>query len=369
MNTFIIICRLIVGLVFIFSGFVKGVDPLGTAYRLDDYFIAFGTEWAMPLSLIVSILLSALEFVLGVILVFNARIRFFSWILFILILFFTLLTLNDAINNPVPDCGCFGDAIKLSNWETFYKNVVLIILASIIFFTRNKVTNPMSGLSQSFTVLFASGLFIFFEIYNIYYLPVIDFRDYKVGNNIAPASDAPPKVYVTYRNMSTGEEKEYLSPDYPWNDSIWMSEWEFVSQRSESTAGVSAYELKIEDEYGDDYTDLFLNHQGYQFLVIAYDLDKTSRKGFDKLKTRYDTAYLAGISMVVVTSSIPGDVEAFKEMTTDNFDYFFADDIVLKTIIRSNPGLILLRDGVVLEKWHYHDLPDYSELKSKYLSQ
>lgn len=358
--------RLFVGLVFVFSGFVKGVDPLGTAYKLDDYFIAFNMEWAMCLSLTLAVLLSTLEFLIGVVLLFKLKIRFFSWVLFLLMIFFTLLTLNDAINNPVPDCGCFGDAIKLTNWQTFYKNIVLMVFVSLIFFRRKKIKVTLGKGSQLLIIIFSSLLFIGFEIYNYTHLPVIDFRPYKVGNKIHPELEEPVKVYVTYRNKETGEEKEYLSPDFPWNDSVWMSKWEFVDQHTVLPEGAPEYELRIESEHGDDYTDYYLENPGKQLLLISYDLDKASQKGFKRAYGLFDSLYVHGYTPAIITSTLPSKVAEFKQQFKNDYDYLFADDIILKTVVRANPGLVLLDNGVIVEKWHYNDIPDYREFLEQF---
>jgi len=368
MKALIVFSRLFVGLIFVFSGFVKGVDPLGTAYRLDDYFIAFNTTWAMPFSLFLSVVLSALEFVLGVVLLLNLQIKFFAWVLFPLMIFFTLLTLNDAINNPVPDCGCFGDAIKLSNWETFYKNIVLIVFVSVIFFTRKQFVNKWPKRFQFTGVVLSMVLFTGFEIYNFTHLPVIDFRPYKTGNSISPEPGEPVNVYVTYRNKQTGEEKEFLSPNYPWNDTVWMSEWEFADQRTVMPEGTPEYELIIENEFGEDYSDYYFQNPGFQFLLIAYDLDNADIKGFQIAYGLFASLYYDGIVPVVLTSSLPSVVNEFRDNLPGDYDYLYGDDIVLKTIIRSNPGLVLLDNGIIVGKWHYNDFPTYKKLKENYLN-
>ncbi len=357
--------RLLVGLVFIFSGLVKGVDPLGTAYRIEDYFIAYGIPWAIPFTLFLSIFLCTLEFTIGVSMLFNAWVKRISWLLFPLMIFFTLLTLVDAIWEPVPDCGCFGDAIKLSNWETFYKNIVLILLAAIVFFQRNKF-KPPKAMAYGFSVLAIAVIgFIWFSVYNLNHLPMKDFREWKVGNDMDPEGLGEPDVYLLYRNIESGEEKEYLSPDYPWNDSVWMAEWEFVDQRIDDSGVLRAHNLVIEDSLGNVYTDDFIANPDYQFLVIAYDLLNTDKDAFEMINAFYREVDHAGFSMIVITSSLPGDVREFvqKEKLDQHLEFYFADDIVLKTMVRANPGIMLMKDGVVVAKWHHNDLPAFDEIK------
>ncbi len=363
--------RLLVGLVFIFSGIVKGVDPLGTAYRIEDYFIAYGTEWAIPLALFLSVFLSTIEFILGISLLFNAAIKKTSWILFPLMIFFTLLTMVDAIWEPVPDCGCFGDAIKLTNWETFYKNIVLIILTAIIFFGRKKF-KPPSAFLYSFTVLTVSVIgFVWFSNYNINHLPVIDFREWKVGNDMVPEGGGEAKVYLTYKNNITGEEQELISSDLPWQDTVWMAEWEFVDQRIDDSEVLKAHELMLESSEGEDQTEVFIENPDFQFLLIAYDMDKADKDAFDKAKSLFIEADTEGYSFIVVTSSLPEVVEMYREelLLDEHLEFYYADDIVLKTMVRANPGLILMKDGIVIEKWHYNDFPDYQEVKEIFMNE
>jgi len=362
--------RLLVGLVFIFSGTVKGVDPLGTAYRIEDYFIAYGTEWAIPLALFFSAFLCTLEFILGISLIFNASIKISSWVLFPMMIFFTVLTLGDAIWEPVPDCGCFGDAIKLSNWETFYKNIVLIIFTAIIFFGRKKF-KPPTGYLYSFTVLimFIIG-FVWFTNYNINHLPLIDFREWKTGTNMEPEGGGEAKIYLIYKNKETGEEKEFFSKDLPWQDSIWMAQWEFVDQRIDDSEVLKVHDLIIESETGEDLTGIFIGNPDFQFLLIADDIESTDRESFDKVKPLFGEAIANDYSFIVITSSLPEVVSSFREdlFLDDELEFYYGDDTVLKSMVRANPGLILMKGGVVIEKWHYNDFPTYQEFVNEFMN-
>jgi uncharacterized membrane protein YphA (DoxX/SURF4 family) len=361
--------RLFVGVVFIFSGIVKGVDPLGTAYRIEDYFIAYGLEWAIPLSLMLSVFLCTLEFMLGISLLFNAWIRRLAWLLFPIMIFFTLLTMVDAIWEPVPDCGCFGDAIKLSNLETFYKNIVLIVFTAIIFYGRKKFNVPRA-FGNGFFILASFGIgFLWFSFYNLDHLPLADFREWKVGNDMDPENGGEPKIYLIFRNNESGEEKEYLSPDYPWQDSVWMTKWEFVDQRMDDSEVIKSHELIIESAEGEDMTSEFICNHDYQFIVVAYDLQRTDRDAFGKINTLFEEAEKHDQSLIVITSSLKEEVTEFrKSVQTDlHLDFYYGDDAVLKTIVRANPGLILFKDGVVIAKWHYNDLPAYEMVKEEFM--
>jgi len=366
MKLFANICRLLVAAVFLFSGFVKGVDPLGTAYRIEDYFIAFGTGWAIPLSLFLSIFLCAVEFTLGAALLFNFRLKIMAWPLLLMMAFFTILTLNDAIYNPVPDCGCFGDALKLTNWETFYKNVVLIILVIIIFAYRNKYRSIFVPRIDNWGLVIVFLLFSYFSFHQYRHLPWIDFLGWKVGADLVPDNPGQAKTYLMYRNIATGEEKEYLSPNYPWNDTVWQKEWEFVSQRTDDSGVLKGHSLQIFDAEGNDLTEVYVNNPGYQFLVASYDLKSASVKGFKKIDKLHADMVSDGHSLVVLTGSLETDIREFKKGFQPDLEFFNADDVELKMMVRANPGIILLNDGVVLGKWHWRDLPDYEELKEEF---
>lgn len=360
------ISRILIALVFIFSGFVKGVDPLGTAYRIEDYFIAYGMDWANPLSLFLTIFLCALEFTLGMALLLNLRIKLISWPLLLLMIFFTILTFFDAIYNPVPDCGCFGDALKLTNWETFYKNIVLIILVGIIFFYRKKFHSIFLPRIDHIAIMSIFAGFTIFSVYQYRHLPWIDFLGWKTGTDLVSDNPGEAKIYLTYRNKITGEEKEYLSPDYPWNDSTWVAEWEFADQRIDDSGVIRGHSLKIYDTTGNDFTETFINNPGYQFLVVSYNLGAASRKGFGKIDKLYGDIYHDGHSLIVLTGSLEDEIQSFRQGLHPELEFYQADDVELKMMIRANPGLILLKDGVVLGKWHYRDLPDYIELKEEF---
>ena len=360
------IIRILVGLIFIFSGFVKGVDPLGTAYRIEDYFIAYGMDWANPLSLFLSIFLCALEFTLGVALFFNLRIKLMSWPLLIMMIYFTILTFFDAIYNLVPDCGCFGDAIKLTNWETFYKNIVFIVLVLIIFLYRKKFNSIFLPRIDYIAIAVIFSGFVIFSFYQYRHLPWIDFLGWEKGTDLVPDNPVKAKIYLTYRNKISGEEKEYLSPDYPWNDSTWVAQWEFKNQRVDDSGVTNGHSLDIFDAQGNEYTETFINNPGYQFLVASYSLKESSRKGFEKIDRLDDEIARDGHSLIVVTGSLEDEIQTFRKGLHPEIEFYQADDVELKMVIRANPGLILLKDGVVMGKWHWRDLPDYEELKEEF---
>ncbi len=357
--------RLLLGSLFIFSGFVKGVDPVGTQYRIEDYFIAFGTEWAIPFALPLSILLNTTEFVLGILLFFNIGMRITSWFVLVMMAVFTIVTLNDAINNPVPDCGCFGDAIKISNWQTFNKNLVIDALLLMVFLTRKRIPGWFNlKVEWVLAILFAAGFF-YFQKYNIRHLPVIDFTDWKVGKKMVHKNPMPSQFYLTYKNKQSRETREYQSPNYPYNDSAWLAEWEFVSQRVVDP-NPHLHDLHLEDDDGNDQTQAIIGNPNYQFILVSVDLLKASKKNSDRLKELNDFCDNSGISFAVITSSLPADTAEFNKRFRIAPDFYYGDDAVLKVMIRSNPGLILMENGLILDKWHYNDFPLPNEIKEKF---
>jgi uncharacterized membrane protein YphA (DoxX/SURF4 family) len=363
------IFRILVGLVFVFSGFVKGVDPLGTVYRMNDYFIAFGIPWAMTFSLVLTIFLITLEFLVGISLLFNLHIKWTSWVLLPLMTYFTVLTLFDALYNLVPDCGCFGDAVKLTNVQTFIKNLVLMGFVIPIFVWRKRYKAPLSGWSQGLLILGLSACFAGMSVYAYRHLPLIDFMDWKVGSQVNHGAAAPVKFYVTYKNIRTGETKEYLAPDYPWNDSVWMSQWVFVSQRTADDGTIGVMSLLIEDETGGDNTAAFLGIPDYHFIVVAYDLAKADTVGLEKLDRLFVVAAEEGYSMIAITSTLPAETNAIREKFRLEMPFYYADDVVLKTMVRSNPGLILLNNGVVVKKWAWRDIPGWDAINRDYIKR
>ncbi len=353
------ICRVFVGLVFIFSGFVKGVDPLGTAYKIEDYFYAYQMEWALPAVLFLSIFLCAFEFVIGVLLLFNVRMKLASWLTLLMMSGFTILTLYDAIENPVPDCGCFGEFLILTNWQTFYKNIIIMIPVVVVIFGRKKFKCLLSMLGQNVVLLLSIILFVGFSYYNYQHLPMIDFRVWKVGNRMSPKNPLPKQYFIKYRDKQNHEEREYLSKDIPWQDSTWVANWEFIDTREVDPNVVKGHGLGIEDAEGNDVTENIIDNPDYQFIVIVYDLLETNIKSFKKLYSLYQKATKNGYSFVVITSSNPKESQKFIKENDIDYELYHTDDTALKTVIRSNPGLMLMKNSVVLAKWHYNDIPRY----------
>ena len=361
--------RVLIGFVFIFSGFVKGIDPLGTVYRMDDYFIAFNIPFFMPFSLYLTIFLCAVEFTIGISLFFNLWIKKIAWVLLPMMMFFTILTFFDAVYNLVADCGCFGDAWKFTNLQTFIKNLFLMALVVPVFIWRKQFKSLFSPLADFSLVILTFVIFTFLSVSCYRHLPLIDFMSWKIGNKVNNKENNPVIFYVTYKNKLTGEEKEYIAPNYPWNDSIWLSKWSFKSQRVVNTNKDQGITLRVTDEFGGDYTSLVLDNVDFHFILVAYDLKSTNVEGFHKILPFFKKAYADGYSFLCLTSSAPAEIRKFRIANGTAFDYYIADDVVLKTMVRSSPGLILMKNGVVVDKWGFRDFPSYDEVKSEYLKK
>jgi uncharacterized membrane protein YphA (DoxX/SURF4 family) len=360
------ISRIIAGLVFIFSSLSKGVDPLGFTYRLEDYFIAYHLEFFMPMALLLTIILCTLEFSIGVMLLLNLRMKITAWLLVLMMVFFTCLTFYDALYSPVPDCGCFGDAIKLTNWQTFYKNVVLIILAFLVFIYRGKFSGFMKPANQWLTTFIFAAIFAAFSAYCYLHLPVIDFTEWKVGNKLYAENPKPVRYFLTYKDKKTGVSKEYLSPDYPYNDSVWMENNEFVSQRVEDPNQYYGKSLVITDTAQNAVTESIIRNPGYQLVVNSYNLDEANIGAFKKINEFSAKAASLNIPTAVLVSAEPVDINRFSHQNQLSLDFYLTDDILLKTMVRSNPGIILLKAGVIIDKWHWRDLPDFDTFSKKY---
>lgn len=356
-------CRFLLAGMFIFSGFVKAVDPLGFFYKIQDYLAAFGMSSWFPsyLPLLFAVILSAVEFSVGVFLFFGIRRKLSATLVLLLMGFMTPLTLYLALANPVSDCGCFGDAWVLTNWQTFGKNVVL--LAAAIAVARNRkmlvrfITRKMEWMISMYTILFVFAL----SFYCLQYLPVLDFRPYKIGVNIKSGMEIPegarPSVFESrFILEKDGKRQEFTLDNYP------DSTWTFIETRT--LLKEKGYEPPIHDfsmmsiETGEDLTDSVLSDKGYTFLLVAHRIENADDSNIDLINEIYDYSVEHGYGFYALTSSPEEEISSWREKTGAEYPFCQMDDITLKTIIRSNPGLLLLKDGTILNKWSANNLPD-----------
>lgn len=365
-----IISRIIVGVVFIFSGFVKAVDPLGTVYKFGDYLNAFNLSFLTPLCLLFAIGLCTLEFLGGISVLFNIKPKIGIWTVTLLMAVFTPLTFVLALTNPVSDCGCFGDAIHLTNWQTFFKNVVLAVPTAFLFIKRNEQDSDLKSGSEWTIIVASTLLFLIFIFYNLRYLPVIDFLPYKVGTYIPEKMIVPEGMPVdqyetTFIYEKEGKQEEFTLENYPANDTT----WKFVDARTKLVS--KGYEPPIHDltftnENGEDKTDRILASQNYTMFMISKKLGEVKAEKIREGLSFGDELKSLGIDFYLLTSSSSGEVHDYimpKIFTgipvfEEKDDFYLVDEITLKTMVRSNPGFMLIKEGTIVAKWSWAGRPD-----------
>ena len=360
------VARMVLSLTFLFSGVVKLIDPRGTQYKIEDYSAAFGLSRFMPesLPLVLACLLAILEFLLGIYLFFGIRRRLASTLAIGFMLVMTPLTLYLALTNPVSDCGCFGDALVLTNWQTFAKNVVLLICACLALRYYKLMPHFVAKRFIWLVALCALAFACAFVSYNLWRLPVIDFRPYHVGADIRKAwyddQQSFGQFQTTFILEKDGVQKEFSLEEYP------DSTWTFIDTRTvqvEPTEHSGVGDLLIQDaESGEDLTEQILCDEGYTFLLVAPYLEKADDGIMGELLSLYDYSQEAGINFYCLTSSGEQAIESWKDLTGAEYPFCLADAVVLKTMIRSNPGLMLLHNGKVVGKWPSTALPTPKEL-------
>jgi uncharacterized membrane protein YphA (DoxX/SURF4 family) len=347
-----------VGLVFLFSSFVKGVDPMGTTFKVQEYMTAWSIggltfEWALPLAGVLSVSLICAEFLVGILLIFNAYRRLSAWLLAAMMLFFTVTTFMDALTNKVTDCGCFGDAVKLTNWQTFWKNIALDVPTVWIVLTRN-LRRKRRFERDGVVFITAIALMLIFEMYNIKHEPVIDFRPWKIGNKMMDTeSTEGMKSYVTYRNIESGETEEFESALLmeKMQDAQWAEQWEWESSRVMDPREIAAPGFSMMDLEGEDRaTDLLPAEDGMLIVTVHHLLD-VDKKGVSEVKRALRMAEENGIRIVMLTSALPEEVQNWMyENKIDGLDYLFADATAIETMMRGNPGFMYVKDATVVDK-------------------
>ena len=363
------ICRLFVGLVFVFSGFVKAVDPLGFAYKFQEYLDAWNSSFFDFLALPASFSLSAFEFALGVCLLAGVYRKIVSLLTFLFMCIMTLFTLYIAIVNPVTDCGCFGDALVISNWQTFFKNVVLIIAAFFLFRWYKQMNRLYSRKYLSWVVAFSVVFILGISSYCFRYLPVLDFRPYKIGNNIPELMQIPEgassnkyETTLVYENQG-GVRENFTMENYPKEGSGWT----FIE--THNVLIQKGYEPPVHDfiirtEAREDITEEVLADDGYTFLLIAHKLEKADDANIANINSVYDYAVEQGYRFLCLTASLPPSIQEWEESTGAEYPFCTMDDTTLKTMIRSNPGLMLIKAGVIINKWPNRRIPGGAELQA-----
>lgn len=357
------ISRFFLGSLLIFSGLIKLNDPVGTQIKLEEYFEVFAIDFGsffhflIPYSLIIGMLIIVLELTLGVAILIYFRMCLTTWVLLLLMVFFSFLTFYSAYFNKVTDCGCFGDAIQISPWQSFGKDIVIMVFTLHLFYYRRKYNSVLSALNGHIVIVCTVLISTLIGVYVINHLPIFDFRAYKVGNNIPQQMQAPEKAKIEYVFEKDGQEiksLKYLSVDegYKYKSSRIMNENRIKPK-------ISDYYVTSPD--GEDITNT--TFRGLQLLVIIGEVGKSSTHNIGAIrKLIFD--FKDTVNCLVLTSSNKQDIEAFITDNQLDANYAFVDATVLKTIVRSNPGITLWKDGTVLGKWHYRDTPTSEQIFS-----
>ena len=367
------LCRIIVAVTFIFSGFVKAIDPIGTQYKLQDYLGAIGMAGILPnwTLLAVAVFLAAIEFCIGIFLLFAIQRRLISKLTVAFMAFMTMVTVWIVVADPVKDCGCFGDALHLTNTETLIKNIVLLVCSLAIMYRPLAMFRFISKSNQwivtNYTIVFilvSSGL-------SLYFLPIFDFRSYHIGVNIPRGMEIPkgaklPQFKTTFIMEKNGQRKEFTLDNYP------DASWKFIDSKTVQTSEgyiPPIHDFSITDnKTGLDLTNSVLSHKGYTFLLIAPHLETADDSNFGDIDRLYEYAQSYDIPFYCLTASTTKAIKRWIDLTGAEYPFCITDEAVLKTIIRSNPGLLLLKDGTIINKWSHNNLPNEAKL-SRPISQ
>lgn len=357
------ILRIFVGVLFIISGLIKLNDPVGFSFKLQDYFApdVLNLEFLVPYALVLAIFVVIFEVVLGVMLILGYAKRFTLLSLLAMIVFFTFLTFYSAYYNKVTDCGCFGDALKLTPWESFWKDIVLLVMILIIFFGRKHLTPFFNRNIRSIGVLIALLLCLWLGYHVLMHLPVVDFRPYKIGVNIqdgmeVPEDALPPIIEYQWKYEINGKEKIItnttgLDPKPEGGNRIGV-DTEFIRKPYEPPV----HDFTMERE-GNDYTYELLSEPKL-VMIVAYNLDNTEIEGYAAIKSLTDEAVKKGYKVIGMSASSQAETEQLSADQKLNFNFYFCDMTTLKTIVRSNPGVLVLESGTITQKKHWNDVDE-----------
>ncbi|HEU4716971.1 MAG TPA: BT_3928 family protein [Bacteroidia bacterium] len=415
------ITRIAVGGLFIFSGFIKANDPSGFSYKLEEYFEVFGQgfscdmklpqksmsgipcekdagvsatteapkkpsvsvlkplwDWFGEHSLFLAIFICAFEMGVGLFLLLGIKVRWTLFLLLAMIVFFAFLTFYSACCNKVTSCGCFGDAIKLTPWESFWKDLILLILIAVLFVGEKNIS-PLFKNSILIAGIAGIGLFasFAFPVYTWRHLPVIDFRPYAIGTNLWTAShskdpkttgcvtDSTYSVYY-YQNQRTGAMMHFHSLDSIPEDTIWQFFCRDDRKVRTGNCGATVMDFILSDADGNDLTDSLLQMKGIQFFLVMYDIDKTETSDSAVVNRFYSECAKNNVVFNGLSNGSGDQVDQFRKKTGAKFPMLTVDGTALKTVIRSNPGLVMLKDGTVTAMWHINDFPAYGDVMAKY---
>jgi hypothetical protein len=380
-NSLIWFCRIAVGLLFIFSGLIKANDPLGFSYKLEEYFEVFHMTWLNGFALSMAIILCALEMILGFALLAGARAVKVVWGLLLLIIFFAFLTFYSAYFKVVQTCGCFGDAIPLTPWQSFSKDMVLLLLVLVLFVNRKSIKSLTNAKTGDKLLIGAAIVSVGFGLYTYNFLPVIDFLPYKIGANILQEMKTPPgampdEFEVTYNLLNkktkatkTMTDKEYLKSGI-WKDTNWEVQGNPESRLVKKGFEPKIRDLNIQDAQGNNYNEELLSSPFYSLVIVAWNLEATNNEAVARINAlAINLTQNYNTRTIFITSNAPEQAQQFAKEHKLVSELFYADGVPLKTMVRSNPGIMLLKNGTVVNKWHFHSMPKYDDLVKNYLSK
>ena len=362
------VARTVVGLTFILSGFVKAIDPLGTQYKIQDYLAAIPPSLSLPdmLTLLMSVSLSMVEFTLGAFMLTAISRRVTARLTLLFMVVMTAVTVWIYIADPVKDCGCFGDALTLTNLETLLKNIVLLALAALVAWRPTHIGRLMSRSNQMLLGQMLMVTPVALSFWCLYDLPLIDFRPYHIGADIKAGMEIPegaeqPVFDTTFIMEKDGERREFTLDNYP------DSTWTFVDSKTVTVKEgyvPPIHDFSITAADGEDITDMVLGREGYTFLLISPDLDKADDQNFGDIDQIYEFCQDNSIPFYCLTASTEKSQQHWQNITGAEYPFCMTDATTLKTMIRSNPGLMLLEKGVVRGKWSHNRLPETTELET-----
>lgn len=360
--------RIVVGVLFIFSGLIKANDPLGLSYKMDEFFEVWGMHWAMSYSLAMSVLMIAFEIIAGVAVLLGYAYRVFSFLLLALIAFFTFLTAYVLFSGKIKECGCFGDCVKISNEETFWKDVILLVLGIVLVIFRDRI-QPVFGNKTGTSLMVIVAVFAFgFQWYRLMHLPYYDCLPYKTGVNIIEDRKIPPgAIPDQYESImiykKDGVEKEFTMENYPWQDTTWV----FVDRKDKlikkGNAEPKIKDFIITDYDGNDYTESILNTPGNSFFLFVRDSKEFPPKNMDKLKALMEACQANGTPFYILCSDNKDQAFAMRDKYDLRGEMVVLDRTVSKTAMRTDGGLMLIEQGVIKNKWAPADYPGVDVVK------
>tara|TARA_Y100000994_G_scaffold90908_2_gene75145 strand:+ start:5424 stop:6611 length:1188 start_codon:yes stop_codon:yes gene_type:complete len=352
------------GIFLLFSGFVKLIDPLGFSYKLQEYFEVFGFDWLIEFSLFLSISIILFEMFLGIFLICGIHVKKIMWGNLILMLFFTFLTFFSAYFNKVTDCGCFGDFMKLDPWHSFIKDIYLLCISLVLFFNQSYIKPLISSLVTTNRILIVFVfILLFIPIYALSHLPFIDFRPYKIGVSIVKdkqlPTDAKRDVYEDiWYYMVDGKIEEFATSDEPWkiNGAVFKDRVTKLVAKGDEPK-IHDFDL-IDEVTGLNVTDTILNMKRV-LLVVCYDIEKTNLEAHNQInQVLHNTSITSSLPVYGLSSSSVQEIKNKLLVSELPYPYLLVDQTTLKTMIRANPGIFLLENGIVIKKWHWRDLPN-----------